>query len=244
LIQVNDLSISFGDEPVLREINFSLEENKTLSVLGKSGCGKTTLLKSIAGIQTKYSGAVEIDGEQVDHLRPQERGVVYLYQEPLLFPHLNVEQNIGFGLKIRKTDPAVIRQKIDKMIQQLHLEGQEKKMPDQLSGGQKQRVAFGRAFIIHPKVLLLDEPFGSLDSDTRKEMQNLFIEISNTEKITTIFVTHDLKEALLTGDFFGMMHNGKLNIFENRDAFINNADTGVKEELKFWTNLTNKHVKQ
>ncbi len=244
MIEIKNLSVSFGDETVLRKINFSLRENKTLSVLGKSGCGKTTLLKTIAGIHHNYSGSVEINGEPVDQLKPQDRGVVYLYQEPLLFPHLNVVQNIGFGLKIRNTDPLVIRRKVDKMIQQLHLEGQEKKMPDQLSGGQKQRVAFGRAFIIHPKVLLLDEPFGSLDSDTRKEMQNLFIEISNTEKITTIFVTHDLKEALLTGDYFGMMHHGKLNIFENRDAFINNADTGVKEELEFWTNLTNKHVKQ
>lgn len=244
MIEIKNLSVSFDDEPVLREINFSLEENKTLSVLGKSGCGKTTLLKSIAGLQNNYSGSVEINGEPVNQLKPQDRGVVYLYQEPLLFPHLNVEQNIGFGLKIRKTEPSVIHQKTEKMIQQLHLEGQEKKMPDQLSGGQKQRVAFGRAFIIHPKVLLLDEPFGSLDADTRKEMQNLFIEISNSEKITTIFVTHDLKEALLTGDLFGMMHIGKLNIFENRDAFINNADTGVKEELEFWTNLTNIHVKQ
>ena len=244
MIEIKNLSVSFGDEVVLRKINFSLRENKTLSVLGKSGCGKTTLLKSIAGIENNYSGSVEINGKPVDQLKPQDRGAVYLYQEPLLFPHLNVVQNIGFGLKIRNKDPLVIRRKVDKMIQQLHLEGQEKKMPDQLSGGQKQRVAFGRAFIIHPKVLLLDEPFGSLDSDTRKEMQNLFIEISNTEKITTIFVTHDLKEALLTGDYFGMMHHGKLNIFENRDAFINNADTGVKEELEFWTNLTNKHVKQ
>lgn len=237
MIQVKILSISFGNEPVLREINFSLKENKTLSVLGKSGCGKTTLLKSIAGIQTKYSGSVAINGQQVDHLRPQDRGVVYLYQEPLLFPHLNVEQNIGFGLKIRKSDPAEIRQKVEKMIQQLDLEGQEKKMPDQLSGGQKQRVAFGRAFIIHPKVLLLDEPFGSLDSDTRKEMQNLFIEISETEKITTIFVTHDLKEALLTGDRFGLMKDGSLHIFNEKQEFINDTKSGVKEELDFWNNL-------
>lgn len=237
MIELKNISKSFGDEPVLKQINFILDESKTLSVLGKSGCGKTTLLKLIAGIHTEYSGSVEINSEPVDHLTPKDRGAVYLYQEPLLFPHLNVEQNIGFGLKIRKENPNQIQRKVDKMVQHLHLEGQQKKMPDQLSGGQKQRVAFGRAFIIHPEVLLLDEPFGSLDSDTRKEMQNLFIEISNSEKITTIFVTHDVKEALLTGDRFGLMKDGSLRIFTEKKEFINDAKSGVREELEFWNNL-------
>jgi ABC-type sulfate/molybdate transport systems ATPase subunit len=124
------------------------------------------------------------------------------------------------------------------MIQQLRLTGQETKYPHQLSGGQKQRVAFGRAFIIHPKILLLDEPFASLDPGTRKEIQLLFKEIAEKEKITSLFVTHDLKEALMTGDRFGMMVHGRLTVYENRDDFIEDSKTGIKQEIEFWKNLS------
>jgi len=237
MIRITNISKSFDSEPVLSNISFNLEEGKTLSVLGKSGCGKTTLLKIIAGIHENYSGSIEIDGSSIDHLKPKDRGAVYLYQEPLLFPHLNVEQNIAFGLQIRKENPELIKEKTTGMIRQLHLEGQEHKMPGQLSGGQKQRVAFGRAFIIHPRVLLLDEPFGSLDTDTRKNMQELFVEISNAEKITTVFVTHDVKEALLTGNRFALMQDGDLKVFKSRKEFIEDARSGVKNELQFWNNL-------
>jgi ABC-type nitrate/sulfonate/bicarbonate transport system ATPase subunit len=124
------------------------------------------------------------------------------------------------------------------MIGQLKLTGQEAKYPHQLSGGQKQRVAFGRAVIIHPKILLLDEPFASLDPGTRQEMQVLFKEIADKENITSLFVTHDLKEALMTGDRFGIMVNGRLTLHENREAFIEDSDTGVKKEIEFWKNLS------
>lgn len=238
MIQVQDISKSFGKEEVLKNVQFTLPEHQTLSILGKSGSGKTTLLKIIAGLLNDYSGNILVNGTSVDHLKPGDRGAVYLYQEPLLFPHMNAEENISFGLRIKKMASNEIRRKTDHMIKELQLSGQEKKYPHQLSGGQKQRVAFGRAFIIQPKILLLDEPFASLDAGTRHEMQSLFTKVAEKEKITSLFVTHDLREALVTGDRFGMMQNGELNVFENRKAFIEDAGTGVKEELEFWKNLT------
>ncbi|MFU8859450.1 MAG: ABC transporter ATP-binding protein [Cyclonatronaceae bacterium] len=241
VIEVKNISKSFGSESVLTDVSFSLEENHTLSVLGKSGSGKTTLLKIIAGLVENYSGTILVNGSPIDHLKPKERGVVYLYQEPLLFPHLTVEENIAFGLSIRNESADIIQKKTSGMVEQLQLGGQEGKYPHQLSGGQKQRVAFGRAFIIHPTILLLDEPFASLDPGIRSEMQQLFRSIATEQKITTLFVTHDLKEALITGDRFGMMQNGELNLFSDREAFINDAGTGVQDELKFWTELIHHH---
>lgn len=237
MIEIKGIRKSFGREEVLKNVHFTLPEHQTLSILGKSGSGKTTLLKLIAGLLNDYSGQILVNGSPIDHLNPKDRGAVYLYQEALLFPHLTVEENISFGLRIKKRNAAEIQQKTVKMIEELRLSGQENKYPHQLSGGQKQRVAFGRAFIIHPKILLLDEPFASLDPGTRSEMQSLFSEVAKKEKITSLFVTHDLKEALVTGDSYGMMHNGELNVYKNREAFIDDAGTGVKKELEFWKNL-------
>ena len=234
MIEAHSISKSYGSEQVLRDVSFTLTENETLSILGKSGSGKTTLLKIIAGLTQEYTGTIQLNGQAIDNLKPSERGMVYLYQEPLLFPHLTVSENIGFGLKIQGQDETTVRKKTEEMIERLQLKGQDSKYPHQLSGGQKQRVAFGRAFIIHPRVLLLDEPFGSLDSETRRDMQNLFSEISKAEQMTTLFVTHDLKEALITGDRFGMIVNGSLKIFDDREAFIRDSGTGILEELTFW----------
>jgi len=237
MIEVQNLSKSFGEEEVLKGLCFIHQEHQTLSILGESGSGKSTLLKIIAGLLDEFSGDILVEGRSIADLKPQDRGAVYLYQEPLLFPHLNVEENIAFGLKIKDEDAKNVAEETARMVKQLKLSGQEKKYPDQLSGGQKQRVAFGRAFIIHPKILLLDEPFASLDPGTRQEMQFLFKEIAKQEKITSLFVTHDLKEALLTGDRFGMMEEGNLRVYDSRETFIEDSGTGVKQEIEFWENL-------
>lgn len=238
MIEVKNVSKSYGGEHVLQDVQLKHPRHQTLSILGESGSGKSTLLKIIAGLVSGYDGQILLDGIAVDHLKPRDRGAVYLYQEPLLFPHLTVEDNIAFGLEIKGESLDTIERETERMIGQLKLNGQSQKYPHQLSGGQKQRVAFGRAFIIHPKILLLDEPFASLDPGTRQEMQVLFKEIAEKEKITSLFVTHDLKEALMTGDRFGMMINGKLKVYENREEFIADSGTGVKEEIEFWKNLT------
>jgi putrescine transport system ATP-binding protein len=235
--RVKNIAKSFGKEPVLQKVNLTVPTQQCLSILGKSGSGKTTLLKILAGLEQADAGQIWFNQEELQHLPSRERGVVYLYQEALLFPYLNVFENIAFGLRLRKVASASIKNKVLKMCAALGLSGMEAKMPEQLSGGQKQRVAFGRAIIIHPKVLLLDEPFGSLDAQTRKEMQQLFLSISAQEKITSIFVTHDAKEALVVGNQLALMEQGQLNIYPSKKAFINDAATGLPQELAFWQGL-------
>src|SRR5262249_13796668 len=153
----------------------------------RSGCGKTTLLKIIAGLLDPDSGAVFLQETNINGVPAHKRNIVYLYQEALLFPHLNVFENIAFGLRLRKMPEAIIHNRTMEMIRSLELEEQREKMPHLLSGGQKQRVSFGRALIINPLLLLLDEPFGNLDVGTRAGMQEFFRTVAQKFKITSIF---------------------------------------------------------
>ncbi len=236
-IKIDHISKSFGSQQILQDVSLQLRAHDTLSILGKSGCGKTTLLKIIAGLLQPDNGDIIINDILINDTIASKRDIVYIFQEPLLFPHLNVFDNIAFGLKLRSHKVPHINETVSEMINELQLNGHENKMPDQLSGGQKQRVAFGRAIIIKPKLLLLDEPFGNLDTETRATMQVLFKQICGTFGITSLFVTHDLKEALLMGDKFGYMEHGNLKIFDNKNAFINDTVTGVQDEIDFWKNL-------
>lgn len=236
-LKINHISKTFGKEQVLQDLSFTLEAHRMLSILGRSGSGKTTLLKIIAGLETPDVGKVELDGRAMNEVPAHLRNFVYLYQEPLLFPHLNAFENVAFGLRLRKLPEAEIYQKATDMLDSLELGDQAKKMPHQLSGGQRQRVAFGRALIINPLVLLLDEPFGALDTETRQAMQQLLKRMVAASKITTLFVTHDLKEALLMGDEIALMQDGILNKYESKTDFVHDARTGVQEEIGFWANL-------
>lgn len=235
-LQIEQLTKHFGEESVLKELSFDLEKQKLLSILGKSGSGKTTLLKIIAGLETTDSGVIKVDNKVINDVPPQRRNIVYLYQEPLLFPHLNVFENVAFGLRLRKKKDSDIRQKVLQMLAELELSDQAAKMPTQLSGGQRQRVAFGRALIINPKVLLLDEPFGALDTETRATMQVLLKRIIAEHPITTIFVTHDLKEAIQMGDTIGVIEKGQLEIYQDKLDFIQRNES-VKREISFWQRL-------
>lgn len=235
-LQIENIEKSFGHSTVLNRISFGLAEHQTLAVLGRSGCGKTTLLKIIAGL-LEGPGRIVLDGRALEQLPPQQRGVVYLYQESLLFPHLNVFENVAFGLRLRKVPNAEVNQQVPALLEALGLSAHHQKMPTALSGGQKQRVAFGRALIVQPKLLLLDEPFGALDVETRGAMQTLFKKIAAEQGITTIFVTHDLKEAVLMGDRLGYMEHGQLYIFDNLEGFIADERTGMRQEIDFWQKL-------
>lgn len=231
---------SFGSEQVLSNLDLELNARETLSILGRSGCGKTTLLKILAGLEPADGGKVLIDGQDVHSMRPQNRKVVYLYQEALLFPHLNVYENIAFGLRLRDNSESDIKQRTHAMIKQLGLGGMGQKMPHQLSGGQQQRVSFGRALIINPSVLLLDEPFGSLDTDTRSSMQQFFKDIASEFDITALFVTHNVKEAMLMGDRIGILDKGTLNVFDSVNAFIHADHRLVQKEIDFWSSIQHK----
>ena len=236
-LRVENISKNYGNRKVLQQISVVVKANTTISILGKSGCGKSTLLKIIAGIEKEDSGQIFLNQSNITSQKPNERNIVYLFQEALLFPHLNVFENIAFGLRIRKENSTNIDQKVKYLLQQLGIENEAKKMPHEISGGQKQRVAFGRALIINPPLMLLDEPFSSLDVETRATMQQLYKSIAASYNITALFVTHDLKEALIMGDSIGYMENGSLQIYENRQDFITDLKTGVTNEIDFWNNL-------
>ncbi len=236
-LQLQNIAKKYKDKQVLNDVNLNLEAHQTLSILGKSGCGKSTLLKIIAGIDYLDDGKIILNDKDIANVKSNERNIVYLFQEPLLFPHLNVYENIAFGLKIRNMAAADIKLKVDEMLQNLELKEHSQKMPHQISGGQKQRVAFGRALILNPPLILLDEPFSSLDVETRANMQQLYKTIAKNFNITALFVTHDLKEALLMGDQISYMDNGVLEIFNNKQDFIAAEKTGVKSEIEFWNNL-------
>lgn len=235
-LRVEHIDKQFGQERVLHDLSFELAERRMLSILGRSGSGKTTLLKVIAGLEKPDTGEIWLDNQVMNEVSPHQRNFVYIYQEPLLFPHLNVFENVAFGLRLRKVSDVEIKKRVAEMLAELELSDQSKKMPHQLSGGQRQRVAFGRALIINPKVLLLDEPFGALDTETRQNMQQLLKRIVELHPITSIFVTHDLKEAIVMGDQIGMMEHGKLEIFEDKKAFIDRNES-VRGEIDFWKNL-------
>lgn len=237
LLQAIDIAKHFGREEILRSASLELPQGEMLSILGRSGSGKTTLLKILAGLESADSGRVFLEGRDISGQPPHRRNIVYLYQEPLLFPHLNAFENVAFGLRLRRLPEGEIFQKVNRLLESLGLPEHTAKMPHQLSGGQRQRVAFGRALAVQPKVLLLDEPFGALDTETRASMQQLLKQIAGSFHITGLFVTHDLKEAILMGSRIGLMQEGRLKVYEDKQAFIADAATGVRQEIDFWSGL-------
>lgn len=236
-LEVEGIAKNFNEHTVLQDVSFSLQHHQTLSILGRSGCGKSTLLKIIAGLEQQDNGKILLNGNDLSHTPAQERTIVYLFQEALLFPHLSVSANLGFGLQVRKFSKKETEQKVAETLAHLGLEEHAKKMPHQLSGGQKQRVAFGRALIINPPLILLDEPFSSLDVETREDMQQLYKTIAKEYNITALFVTHDLKEALIMGDSISYMEAGVLKVYNNKEEFIADERTGVQGEIGFWNKL-------
>lgn len=242
-LQLKNISKSYGAERVLENLSLELESHRMLSILGRSGSGKTTLLKIIAGLESADSGTVWLDGEALDPIPAHKRNVVYLYQEALLFPHLNVLENVAFGLRLRKAPSQLVKEQADRLLEELDLTDHARKMPDQLSGGQRQRVAFGRALLIQPRLLLLDEPFGALDTETREHMQTLLKRVSREHGITALFVTHDLKEAIRMGDAYGWMQGGRLKTYPDLAGFLKDGQTGIQDEIDFWASLRDHHEK-
>ncbi len=208
LIELNNITKTFDDQQVLKGINLKINENEFLTLLGPSGCGKTTTLRIIAGFDEADSGMLLFNGIEISKLPPYKREVNTVFQKYALFPHLNVEENIAFGLKLKKTEKSVIEQKVKKMLKLVGLSGYEKRDVTSLSGGQQQRVAIARALINEPKVLLLDEPLGALDARLRKEMQTELKKIQKEVGITFIYVTHDQEEALSMSDTVVVMNDG------------------------------------
>lgn len=210
IILLKDIKKSFDNTEVLNNINLYILKNEFVTLLGPSGCGKTTTLRIIGGFELPDSGDVFFEGERINELPPYQRKVNTVFQKYALFPHMNVYDNIAFGLKIKKMDKHTISKKVDEMLELVNLKGFQKRSVDSLSGGQQQRVAIARALVNQPEVLLLDEPLGALDLKLRKEMQ---VELKNIHKrtgITFIYVTHDQEEALTMSDTIVVMNEGRI----------------------------------
>ena len=208
LIELNGITKEYDGSLALDNINLFIRDGEFMTLLGPSGCGKTTLLRIIAGFVTPTSGSVLIDGKDMKGVPPHKRQVNTVFQKYALFPHLNVFDNIAFGLKIKRISKAQIEEKVNAMLKLVNLEGYGKRWIDQLSGGQQQRVAIARALVNEPKVLLLDEPLGALDLKLRKEMQIELKRMQQQLGITFVFVTHDQEEALTMSDTIVVMKDG------------------------------------
>ena len=210
LIRLKDLVMEFGNERVLDSMNLTIEDKKFLTLLGPSGCGKTTTLRIIAGFQKPTSGEVYFDGQPITDLPPYKRPVNTVFQNYALFPHLDVYDNIAFGLRISKLPEKEIDRRVGEMLASVSLKGFENRPIASLSGGQQQRVAIARALVNRPKVLLLDEPLGALDLRLRMDMQNELKQIQQEVGITFVYVTHDQEEALSMSDTVVVMDAGKI----------------------------------
>lgn len=225
-LELKEIKKSFTEgEAVLDNISLEISKGEFITLLGSSGCGKTTTLRIIAGLEQPDAGSVWLDGREVTGLEPNQRDVNTVFQNYALFPHMNVAENIGYGLKLKKVPKSEIRKKVFQMLELVQLEGYEKRKPSELSGGQKQRVAIARALVNNPEVLLLDEPLGALDLQLRRAMQ---IELKHLQKklgITFIYITHDQEEAINMSDRIAVMKDGRIEQIGTPDEIYNHPKT-------------------
>jgi len=210
ILRLEGISKDFGEGPVLKDVSLDIRAGEFLTLLGPSGCGKTTTLRIIAGLEEASEGRVILDGADISALPPEKRPVNTVFQNYALFPHMNVFQNVAYGLRIQKISRQEQRERVMAALSLVRLSGFEKRMPSQLSGGQRQRVAIARAVVLQPKILLLDEPLGALDLKLRQEMQKELKQLQQSLGITFVYITHDQEEALNMSSRIVIMRNGHI----------------------------------
>jgi spermidine/putrescine transport system ATP-binding protein len=225
MVELRGVTKRFGSFTAVDHVDLVVQAGEFLTLLGPSGCGKTTLLRMISGFEQPTEGAVFLDGNDVTGLPPYRRDVNQVFQSYALFPHLNVRDNIAFGLRMKRVPKAQLWERVDQAIAQVSLSGMEKRRPDQLSGGQRQRVALARAIVNRPRVLLLDEPLGALDAELRHAMQIELKRLQRALGITFIFVTHDQEEALSMSDRIAVVNGGKIEQVDAAQAIYRNPRT-------------------
>ncbi len=218
-VQIKDLCKTFGRVAAVDRLNLTVDSGELVALLGPSGCGKTTTMRMVAGLLAPSSGDILFDGRSVLRIAPEARGAVMVFQKHLLFPHMNVADNVGFGLKMRRVDRREIARRVSAMLALVQLAGYEKRRAHELSGGQQQRVALARALVIEPALLLLDEPLANLDANLRLEMRQLIRDLQQSLGITMIFVTHDQEEAVMLADRVALMVDGRLQQYSPPRAF-------------------------
>jgi len=218
-VVLKNLTRRFGDVIAVNDLNLEIPTGEMVAFLGPSGCGKTTTLRMITGLLLPSDGDVLFDGKSILTVPTEKRGAVMVFQKHLLFPTMNVAQNVGFGLRMQRMDKAEIDKRVSEMLELVRLPGFEKRQAHELSGGQQQRIALARALIVRPKVLLLDEPLANLDANLRLEMRELIRRIQQEMAITSIFVTHDQEEAVMLADRVALMFDGVLQQYDSPHSF-------------------------
>lgn len=210
ILKLSGLCKDFGEGPILKNLDLEVERGEFLTLLGPSGCGKTTTLRIVAGLEKPTAGRVFLDGADVTNLPPEKRPVNTVFQNYALFPHMNVQQNIAYGLRVLGLSKTEQKERVSAALSLVRLSGYERRMPSQLSGGQKQRIAIARAVVLQPKVLLLDEPLGALDLKLRQEMQHELKVLQQQLGITFVYITHDQEEALNMSSRIVIMRSGRI----------------------------------
>lgn len=230
------------DFKAVDDANLIIEPGSFVTLLGPSGCGKTTTLRMIAGFESPDEGEIYLGDQPINELTPNKRDTAMVFQSYALFPHYNVFDNVAYGLKLRKMDKDTIRKKVMDILELVELGGMEARMTNQLSGGQQQRVGLARALAADPKILLMDEPFGAIDSIARIKLQDELLALHQRMKKTILFVTHDIEEALKMGSRVMVMNEGKIVQFDTperiirhpRDEFVRSLVESAKEKEQFW----------
>lgn len=239
ILSLENIEKNFDGENVLKNISLDIGRGEFVTLLGSSGCGKTTTIRIIAGLLTPDSGKVVLNGKDITMLAPEKRDVNTVFQNYALFPHMNVEKNIGYGLKLKKMPANEIKAEVEKALSLVQLEGFEKRNPSQLSGGQKQRVAIARAIVNKPSVLLLDEPLGALDLMLRRQMQTELKKLQKALGITFIYITHDQEEALNMSSRIVVMRNGNVEQIGTPSEVYDTPKTAFVAEFVGGANLYN-----
>ena len=224
MLELRNLTLAYGKQIVLQALDVSIEDREFFSLLGRSGCGKTTLIKAIAGLHPLAGGSILLNGKDTAGLPPEKRNTAVLFQDIRLFPHLSVEDNVAYGLRMQGMPRQERRRKAGEMLEAVGLSGMEKRPVDALSGGQQQRVALARALILRPAILLLDEPFSSLDMDLRRAMRDLLKGLHTNLGLTTLLVTHDIGEAMLLSDRIAILDTERLVCCDTPGALLNKPE--------------------
>ena len=221
-IKASGISKSYKDKKILKDINLKLESGQVLSVVGNSGSGKSTLLKILSGIIEDFEGNIFLNDKDITKLPMKDRKFILMFQDDELFPHMTIFDNVAFGLKMENKDKAFIEKEVNKYLNLVSLIDHKNKYPSQLSGGEKQRIALARSLIVKPKMLLLDEPFTALDPSLRQNLRQETFKIIKDQNIPTIFVSHDINEAVEVADKLAILSNGKFVAYDNpRNIFEN-----------------------
>ncbi|QIN79768.1 ATP-binding cassette domain-containing protein [Rubrobacter marinus] len=238
-LELRDVSLRYGRgaEPALKGLSLTVEPGELVALLGPSGCGKTTALKIVAGLLAPTSGEVLVDGRSLLGVPPEKRGAAMVFQKPLLFPHMSVEANVGFGLRMRGASQAESSARAREALGRVRMEGHGDRRPDELSGGQQQRVSLARALVTEPSLLLLDEPLSALDANLRSALRDLVREVQEEGGYTTVFVTHDQEEAVVLADRIALVTGGALRMYDRPQAFYDRPRTREVAEFFGATNF-------